>query len=717
MNRAYVLFNYNNNKILQLPSRMTKKIVSSLVLLLVYALFSFSLKAQSDTDASIKNADLSVDTTSLYAQSIHPLVEREVARILMIRHYKKFRLDDSLSKQMFDFYLESFDNNRSVFLASDVSEFQAYKYQLDNNLQRGDLSVAFLIFNRFKIRFDQRLKSVVSILEKEFDYSINEEYFYDRKELPWPKTQKELDELWEKVLKNQALDLKLAGKKWEEIQKTLFSRYKNQAKAISQYKSEDIFQIYMNSFTRAIDPHTNYFSPSTSDNFRINMSQSLEGIGAQLQSENDYTKVAEVIPGGPAFKSKLIKKGDKIVGVAQGDTGKFVDVIGWRLDDVVALIRGPKGTIVRLQIIAAEDLATAPPREIKLTRDKVKLENQTAKKEVKIIKTGAKSSKIGVITIPTFYMDFEAYQRGEANYNSTSRDVRRLVGELQSEKVEGIIIDLRNNGGGSLMEAIELSGLFIPQGPVVQVKDASGRVEINEDDDPAMVYNGPLGVLINRFSASASEIFAGAMQDYNRAIIIGENSYGKGTVQTLDDLNRRIQIKNERLGQLKFTTAKFYRVTGSSTQHKGVLPDINFPSAFSAEEFGEDSEPTALPWDEITTAPFKPMAKITPKTKELLQKKHAARVKKNDAFQSVVQEIQWAKKERAKKSISLLETERKKERDAAEARRLARNKKVQLKGKTESPAASNQENAEKEPDIYLDEAGQILTDLVNLRIG
>ncbi len=417
------------------------------------------------------------------------------------------------------------------------------------------------------------------------------------------KSNSELNEIWRKRLKNDALTYKLNGKDWAFIQKTLKKRYKNFSQFLNQYNSEDVFQLAMNSFTQSIDPHTNYLSPQTSDNFKIDMSLSLEGIGARLQTEDDYTKVAEIIPGGPADKSGLLKADDKIIGVAQGEDGEFEDIIGWRITDAVKLIRGAKGTTVRLQIIKAGSDLNAKPIDISLVRDKIKLEDQAAKGSVLEIINDDKPFRIGVIDIPKFYNDFEGQRNGDGNYKSTTKDVRKIIDSLTTEKVDGIIIDLREDGGGSLQEAIELTGLFIKDGPVVQVKSSDGNIEIAKDPDAGIVYAGPLAVLVNRFSASASEIFSGAIQDYGRGLIIGEQTFGKGTVQNLIDLNR-LSSKKMDLGQVKITIAKYYRINGGSTQNLGVIPDISFPSIVDPKEFGESAEPSALPYDEIKSAEY-----------------------------------------------------------------------------------------------------------------
>ena len=459
-------------------------------------------------------------------------------------------------------------------------------------------------------------------------------YETDRDKSQWAETTNELNDVWRKIIKSQSLSLKLAGKKQPEITETLKNRYDRFIKFFTQFNSEDVFGIYMNAITESYDPHTTYFSPKQSDLFKQQMSLSLEGIGAQLQQDNDYTKVVRILPGGDAEKTGKVKVNDFIIGVAQGADGEMVDVVGWRLDDVVKLIKGPKGTTVRLSILPAKTGVNGPSVEVTLVRDKIKLEDQAAKKETINYNSNGKELKLGVITLPGFYMDFEAYQNGDPNYRSTTRDVKKLVGELKSEGVDGIVMDLRNNGGGSLPEAVDLTGLFIKEGPVVQVRNSVGKVEILPDDDKEVFYNGPLVVLTNRFSASASEIFAGAIQDYQRGVIVGETTFGKGTVQVMLELSRFINDK-EPVGDLKITYQKFYRVTGSSTQHKGVSPDIDLPSAYDANHYGESASPSALPWDVISPTSFQKSNQVNKATIDALNADYLDRTKFDKSLKQV----------------------------------------------------------------------------------
>jgi len=554
------------------------------------------------------------------------------------------------------------------------------------------------------------------LLNTEFDYSIDENYAYNRDKSDWAKDQSELNELWRQRLKNDALTYKLNGKDWEFIQKTLKKRYKNFAHFLNQYNSEDVFQLAMNSFTQAIDPHTNYLSPVTSDNFKIDMSLSLEGIGARLQTEDDYTKVAEIIPGGPAAKSGLLKADDKIIGVAQGEDGEFEDIIGWRITDAVKLIRGAKGTLVRLQILKAGSDLNSTPIEISLIREKVKLEDQAAKGSVLEIINEDKPFKIGVIDIPNFYNDFEGRRNGDGNYKSTTKDVRKILDSLKTVNVDGIIIDLRDDGGGSLQEAIELTGLFIKDGPVVQVKNSDGNIDIAKDPDPSIVYDGPLTILVNRFSASASEIFSGAIQDYGRGFIVGEQTYGKGTVQNLIDLNRLSSQKNLNLGQVKLTIAKYYRVNGASTQNLGVVPDISFPTMIDSKDFGESSEPSALPWDEIKSADFN---KFSDLSKFLLEmnSKHLQRISTDKDFQNLIEDITIYKENKKKTFISLNEEIRKQEKKKEEQREIERDGIAQEQSKTELLDEEIPVVKKDKKDYILDETAKIISDYILMSIG
>jgi carboxyl-terminal processing protease len=665
--------------------------------------------------ASTLFAAVPADTTQIKPKPVFGKEAKVIVYILDNNHYRKIHFNDSLSSVILDEYIKNLDNNKTYFTAADVESFNKYRTQLDDLTKNENVTVAFDIYSLFRKRFNERMDYVMkNLVNQNFDYTLDEYYQSDRDKEPWCKNESELNDVWRKIIKSQALSLKLAGKKPEEIQKTLKERYERFIKSITQFNSEDVFSVYMNTITEAYDPHTNYFSPKAADLFKQSMSLSLEGIGARLQTDNDYTKVAEIIPGGPADKSKLIKPNDRIVAVGQGDKGEMVDVIGWRIDEVVKLIKGPKGTTVRLQIIPVETGVNGPSKTITLVRDKIKLEDQQAKKSVINYQKDGKPMKLGVITLPSFYMDFDAYQKGDPNYTSTTRDVQKLIQELQTEKVDGLVLDLRNNGGGSLAEAIDLTGLFIKDGPVVQVKNSANKIEVGADDNPSVVYNGPLVVLTNRFSASASEIFAGAIQDYHRGVVVGESTYGKGTVQTVIDLSRFINDK-EPVGELKLTFQKFYRVTGSSTQHKGVTPDIKLPTALDPEQFGESSSPSALPWDEIRGTLFQKTPVINDRVLATLNKTYQERLKTDPGLHKLVNETEEVRKNYHETLISLNEDKRKKEASEAELKRGGNSKlDTKIVGKEKTEYTSDLHEID---DEYLREGLFVLSDLITSKIG
>jgi carboxyl-terminal processing protease len=702
---------YSNQNRKKLVNFMKKLFFLSL---LIVALIS--CKAQSIDELIAKNSDID-SAKVILPDADHSQDNRLITQLISRYHYKKFNLNDSLSSVIFDNYIKMLDNNKMYFLKSDIDEFEQYRNKFDDYLLTGTLNEGYAIFNRFKQRLNERIKYVDTALKNEFDYTKDETFIPNRKDADWASTIEELDELWRKRLKNDALNRKLDGRDWEDISKTLSDRYHRYHKIVLQYDEEDVFQIYMNAYTEAIDPHTSYFSPVTSENFDIDMSLSLEGIGAQLTSDGDYTKVTRIIPGGPADKSGLLKKDDRIVAVAQGEDGEMVDVVGWRLDDVVQLIRGEKGTLVRLNIIPAESEVNMSTKEIQLVRDKVKLEDQAAQSEIILIENDGVEYKLGVIDVPAFYIDFEGQKKGDPDYKSTTRDVRKLLEELKKENVDGVIVDLRENGGGSLQEAIELTGLFIEDGPVVQVRNSNGTIEVGRDPDNNIVYDGPLAVMVNRYSASASEIFSAAIQDYGRGIVVGETTYGKGTVQNLIDLGMFNRNKDEKEGKVKLTIAKYYRVTGSSTQHMGVIPDIMFPSAVDPEDYGESSKPSALPWDQIRSTnyqKFADLSRVIPK----LRSRHEERIKNNLEFQYMLEDIEDYKERREKKEFSLNEEVRKKERELAEKKDKKREE--ERASNTEITVIEKGEVTKKDlrvDDPELEETGYILADLIKFNVG
>jgi len=688
---------------------------SVLILLITGFAANFYLAGTPDTIVESNN-DLD-SLKSLIPKNYYMLEGQLVHTVLDRYHYKQFELNDSLSSVIFDRYLKSVDYRKNYLLESDIKSFEQYRYALDDHLKDGDVLPFYDMFNVFLFRMRDQIIYTDTLLSKEFDYTIDEEYLINRKDAPWAESKTELDDIWRKRVKNDALNLKLNDKEWEEIQKNLKKRYENYSRILTQYNSEDVFQLAMNSFTTSVDPHTNYLSPITSDNFKIDMSLSLEGIGARLQVDDGYTKVVEIIPGGPAFKSKKLHADDRITAVAQGENGDFVDVVGWRITDVVQLIRGPKDSVVRLLLLKYDKGLDAEPVELILVRDKVKIEDQSASSSTLNIKHDEKTFKIGVITIPKFYIDFEAKNKREKDYKSTSRDVKNLLNELIKENVDGIIIDLRNDGGGSLEEAIRVTGLFIKEGPVVQVRDMEGNITVDNDLDPEIVYDGPLAVLVNRFSASASEIFSGAIQDYGRGIIIGENTYGKGTVQNMIDLSRLTSRANK-FGQVKLTIAKYYRVDGSSTQRMGVIPDILFPSYVDAKDFGESNEPSALKWDKIEPAEYELFYELFLIIPEL-QKLSKQRRETDPEFEYFREDIDEYNKSIKDKYVSLNEDVRRKEKEEREEKSFQReNERRKIKGlrlldKGETPPEDEKLN----DDPFLNESAHIIADFISLTIG
>lgn len=639
-----------------------------------------------------------------------------VLTILEKYHYRKLQINDSLSSVVFDRYIDDLDHNKMYFLQSDLDYMDKYRYELDEAFVTGNLEPAFDIFNLFSERFLDRNNYAIELIPQEFDYTLNEKINIDRQESAWASSEKEMNDFWRKYIKNEKLTRILNETDQEDIDENLTKAYKNRLDWMNKLNSNDVFQLYMNALSETFDPHTNYLLPISYDNFMIGMSQSLEGIGARLMTENEYTKVADIIAGGPAFKSKKLHTDDRIIAVAQGKEGEWVDIVGWRIDEVVQIIRGPKDSIVRLKILKGEEGINAEPTEITLVRDKIKIEEAAPTKEVMDIQRDGRDYRIGVITVPSFYLDFEGARNGDKDYKSTTRDVKKLLAELNEEDVDGLLIDLRNNGGGSLAEAIELTGLFIPEGPVVQIKNTTGKIEVQNDEDKNMYYKGPMGVLINRFSASASEIFSGAIQDYKRGVIIGDQSYGKGTVQNLLDLERFLPDEEEKPGEVKLTLAKFYRVTGSSTQHKGVTPDIHLPSRYSAEEYGESSMPSALPWDLISSTKFQPTDYVNLDLLTKLEEKSAER-KKNELYMiQFTNDVNDWKKMQEKTEYSLNLKVRKKEKEEEEKIKADREKMFgTLSDDSEVEEVSPEESEIKDP--YLKEGLNVIADWLAYRIG
>ncbi len=667
-----------------------------------------------------------VGLDALQPQPEHRRATRLITHFIANYHYKKAPLDDALSQAIFKNYLQALDPTRSYFLQSDIDEFGVFATELDDDLRNSDLQTVYDIFVRFRQRVEERMPKAIALLDRPFDFTIDENFEFDREHAPWARSESELDELWRKRVKNDVLSLRLAGRHEDKIRETLRKRYESLMRQTAQYNSEDVFQTFINAYTTAIDPHTAYFSPRTSENFKIRMSLSLEGIGAVLQSDNEYTVVREIVKGGPADLSKKLHVGDRIVGIAQGAAGDPVDVIGWRLDEVVDLIRGPKGSVVQLLILPKGAGLDGPPRKLNLTRNTIQLEEQAAQKKVLEVGKGPTLHKIGVIQVPTFYMDFEARMRGDENYRSTTRDVRRLIGELERDGIAGLIIDLRGNGGGSLSEATELTGLFIDTGPVVQVRNSQGRIQLERDTDSGVAYAGPVAVLVDRNSASASEIFAAAIQDYHRGLVLGEPTFGKGTVQNLVDLNRFDEESHGKLGQLKATIAQFFRVEGDSTQHRGVVPDIEFPTGFSTKEQGERALKNALPFARIAAVRYAP-ASPTAGPVDALRARHDARMKTDRAYHALLAQERAVQEAADRKSVSLLESKRRAEHEKSRRDQRARENAIRTAhGRAPLPAEPEQESDDDEAlaesgsekpeefDVVLEEATKVVGDYIEL---
>ncbi len=702
-----------------------KRIIYTLITLIVSALIINSISLNGcalervSSQATCPSIQSDKDTVYFFPEKDHEKISTEVLNFLKDYHYKKQNIDDILSDKVLSRYIEDLDWNRLYFLKSDIDDFQVLRHCLDDAMKQDDLKPVFMIYNRYQRRVIERLQFVIGLLEKEmdhFNFQLDDQLEIDRKDSPWPLNTAELDDLWRKRIINEVINLKLSGKESGKIKELLQKRYASQINRVKQRNNEDVFWTYMNSLTQIFDPHTQYFSPQLSENFDILMKLSLDGIGAVLQGSNEYTKIVRLIPAGPAEKSGLLKPGDRIVGVGQDDDKEIVNVVGWRLDEVVDLIRGPKKTVVRLEVIPVDSVDDNNTKLVKITRDTVKLEEQAAQKKIVTMESRGISYKIGIVDIPTFYIDFNAYMEGKEDYKSTTRDVKRLLEELVQEKVDGVIVDLRDNGGGALEEAKALTGLFIKEGPIVQVRKESGYTATLKDPDKEIAYEGPLVVMINRMSASASEIFAGAVQDYNRGVVVGTQSFGKGTVQSLENLKK---------GQLKITRGKFYRISGESTQNKGVIPDILFPEVYDKEKIGESALPESLSWDTIGKVRYQPLPEISSKLDQL-RVLHEKRSNEDPGFLYLSKGIERLKEARTKKFISLNENIRKKELEESERKRFElENMRRTIQGEKlladvselendEDDELSNveKEDEEKKFDPMMTEAEKILLDYI-----
>jgi carboxyl-terminal processing protease len=696
-------------------------------------LLSSTLIAQDDPDQLNTVLDIDALYAPLESKPVHGDTAVKLLNELETKHYSSVDINDNFSSTVFDSYIDALDGSKLYFLKEDIDALSAYRYTLDNSLEDGSVEPAFEMYNVYYRRILERMIYAVDRVENhvsEMDFTIDEAIEIDREDAPYAASPSELDELWRLRIKNSVLSLRLTGDDEEEIIEKLGKRYRNQLSQISKTNDKDVFQTYMSTVATAVDPHTSYFSPRDSENFNMGLSLSLQGIGAQLTTEEEYTKVAELIKGGPAERGNELKAGDRIVSIGQGVDGELQDVVGMRLDDVVAQIRGEKGTVVRLNVIPVDAVGESSATVVSITRDTVKLEDQSAKKEVIELSYNGEVYKIGIIDLPTFYFDFEAASRGDQDYKSSTRDVRALLDELKEEDVDAVIVDLRNNGGGSLSEANQLVGLFIKTGATVQIRYSglrNGFTRSFGDNDPEVTYMGPLAVLVNRTSASASEIFAGAIQDYQRGIVLGGQTFGKGTVQEIIPMD---------YGQVKLTRSKFYRISGESTQHRGVIPDISFPDFYDAyEDIGESSLDGALPWDTVRAVEYTPYHAIQALVPEL-QQRYDERADASPDFIYLRGQIERARVMRQREQLSLNEEDvkatreknRRTEFDAENIRRLLKglslNEWVEdINAEEEDELVANSDTplldettdeAEEEGDPLLLESGRILADFIDL---
>ena len=678
------------------PKRFLNKLALALVFL---GLSTANLAASSDND--------------LFVTPEHRQATDLIVRLIDSHHYRKTPLNDEVSAAILERYLASLDPNRSIFLTSDVASFDVWATRLDDFLRVGYIKPGFDIFKVYRKRVQQRVATAQELLDAGFDYEIEESYAFRREEAQWPADDTQIREIWRKRVKYDFLALKLAGRDDDQARETLHKRYDGIARRATQLDSADVYQLFINAYVTGIEPHTAYFSPRTSENFKIRMSLSLEGIGAALQTENEFTVIRRLIPGGPAQKSAKLQVDDRIVGVAQGDDEPMVDVVSWRLEDVVELIRGPKDSVVHLEVLPKGAAADGPSEIVRLVRQKITLEEQAAKKS--IIELDNQQGRIGVIDLPTFYLDIDARAENKPDYRSTTRDVRALIKELQTEHIDGLVIDLRGNGGGSLIEATELTGLFIETGPIVQIRNSKGAVDINDDNNPDVAYKGPLVVLVDRQSASASEIFAGAIQDYGRGLVVGEPTYGKGTVQNVVRLNRFVSPEVGALGELKVTFAQFFRINGASTQHKGVVPDIVFPTALDIETHGERALENALPWATIRAAAYEQQNWITTDVNEI-RELHELRVKRDAGFSYLLAETEARLALNLIEAVSLNEAQRREEIDSREEESRRRLNQFRASRGLEPVSLDSTETVAEEDviDILLDETAYILADVIVL---
>lgn len=678
---------------------MIKQVVSSVVLSTALLLSSPVYGVQGQGSVSLDTEYTVANLPKLAPEAQHKAASRRIASYFTRYHYSRVELDAAMAEQIFNRYFEQLDYNRMFFLASDVQEFEKHRKNFHEQLLNGDLDAAYAIHQRGLQRRFERFQYALSVVESGIDFAEQaEEFRFDRSEADWVTTTAELDEIWHKRVLNDALNLMLAGRSDDEIRDNLKRRYRSALHQLTQTQSEDAFQNVMNAFARSVDAHTSYLSPRNAERFQQNMNLSLEGIGAVLQAEFDYTVIRSLVPGGPADNSGKLSPDDRIIAVAQGDQ-EFVDIIGWRLDDVVEIIKGPKGSVVRLQILKGGDAPGSSPVEVEIVRDEVRLEDREAKLSYEVSDEGV---KFAVITIPGFY-------------NKLTEKVQQLLVEVRASDAEGLLVDLRGNGGGALNESITLTGLFIPSGPVVQVRDSTGRIDVSGDPDPQVHYDGPMVVMIDRFSASASEIFAAALQDYQRALVVGENSFGKGTVQQHRGLARRFDLHANPMGSVQYTMAKFYRIDGGSTQHKGVVPDIQFPSLIDPEEFGESRAENALPWDQIDAVEFQRFGFVNAEILASLSSTHQQRVAADPEFAYIQEDAERFKNMRKRTHISLVKAEREAESARERERSLARvNERLVRAGLEPVESLDDADDEVRSPDVFMQETLRIATDYLRL---
>ncbi len=661
------------------------------------------------------------------------IVCKTIADFISRFNYKKVNLNDSLSAIIYNRYIKSLDGNHTYLLASDIKDFDRYKNSLSDDIKNSNLNDVYYMWNVYQKRYEDRIKYKIALLDKDFDFTQKESFTYDRSEMPWIASESEMNTECTKWVKYDLLNLKLADADMAKNKEKLKKRYQDLLLQDSKINTNDVFQIFMDDFSEAIDPHTNYFDPFHAAQFNMEMSKSLEGIGATLELKNEYVTINTLVAGGPADKSHQVNNGDRILAVAQGKDGEFQDIIGWRIDNAIKLIRGTKGTMVRLKLLPQSKTVADKPNIVEIVREKIVLKDQLAKEEIKTYNSNGKTLKIGIINVPAFYADFTAMRAGDINYQSITRDMKLILDTLKRANVDGIVIDLRENGGGSLNEAISLTGLFIKNGPIVQVRDTHNDVEVDKDEDPSIAYTGPMAVLVDRFSASASEIFAGAIQDYGRGLIIGTQTYGKGTVQSEIDLDKYITPSiAEKLGltagsntkitttgsvsqfgQLNLTIAKFYRISGNSTQHKGVIPDIKFPSLIPLDKFGEDTDPSALPFDVIAKSDYTKVGNFTPAIPQLT-KLHEQRMSTSPSYKALLEEIAEYKKSEAEKAVNLNEQQLKKQRDEDEQRSLDRENTLRVAMGYKPLKKGEAKPKNEDLDALKIEAGQILVDYINV---